>query len=232
MIPLWQVPPAIVRCEESAKLPPHFTGTHHATMYGQLTCKSCEPPQHVQAVETIKCERCKTGHWMNLFWPLSVQSIRQLLLPTGFLNIHSHLYSRMRVCYSWKVQIPRWLACVWVLPGRYEVVPHLFSFHANRDSQRQITSGIWSILRYRWSASSFQSGQGSMLIGFGFGPTSGIEIGNSGEVGSLMSQQYCLNNKYSRSTHPWMTKLAQRLLITLAISQSMGERLNVLVEKR
>ena len=62
-------------------------------------------------------------------------------------NIHSHLYSRMRVCYSWKVQIPRWLACVWVLPGRYEVVPHLFSFHANHDSQRQITSGTWSILR-------------------------------------------------------------------------------------
>ena len=33
-----------------------------------------------------------------------------------------------------------------------------------------------------------------MLIGFGFGPSSGIEIGNSGEVGSLVSQQYCLDN--------------------------------------
>lgn len=80
------------------------------------------------------------------------------------------------------------LASVWVLPGRDEVVSHLFGqigiFVGNN---RQFTSGTWSILRYWWLVSSFHSGQGSRLTGLG--PlSSGIEIGNSGEVGSLSRQ--------------------------------------------
>ena len=97
-----------------------------------------------------------------------------------------------------------------------------------------LTSGTWSILRYWWSVSSFQSGQGSRFMGLGFGPSVGIEIGNSGAVGFLMEQEHCYwaSENVNFWSHPKMTKFAQRLLITLAISQSMGVRLNTPVEKR
>ena len=102
---------------------------------------------------------------------------------------------------SKKVQTQRlsslgWLAGIRIFPGRDEVVSHLVNVqyymcanqHFFRGGQK-ITSGTWSILRYWWFVSSFQSGQGSRLTGLG--PLSfGIEMGNSGEVGSLSSQNY------------------------------------------
>ena len=80
------------------------------------------------------------------------------------------------------------MSSIGVLPGGDEVVSHLCGNVVDCFELLSLTSGTWSILRYWWSVSSFHSGQGSRFMGLGFGPSVGIEIGNSGAVGFLLEQ--------------------------------------------
>ena len=141
-------------------------------------CTGCQDYQYAKRA-TLYLWILFTGWICFGFW-----QFRQLLLPTGFLNIHSHLYSRMRVCYSWKVQIPRWLACVWVLPGRYEVVPHLFSFHANHDFQRQ---KLPLVLGQSWGNGGpshlSRVARGRCWLGLGLARHPGLRSGTRGKLG-------------------------------------------------
>ena len=64
---------------------------------------------------------------------------------------------------------------------------------------------------------------------------SGSLMGNSGVVGSLKEQIFWYYSLYHfpvTTMYPWMTKLAHRLLITLAISQSRKVRSNTPAENR
>ena len=136
--------------------------------------------------------------WMNLFRLLSVQSIRQLPPTTSdfYRLLWTFTGNTPALGFQWEFKgSPNsgYLLLVgWPASGSSQVAMKLCLTWSNQHFFRggqKITSGTWSILRYWWFVSSFQRGQGSRLTGLG--PFSfGIEIGNSGEVGSLSGQNY------------------------------------------